>query len=224
MVIVVGYGYIMGVIEMTHKDRYKPDELDVKIMSRLQEECNVSIRKLSKILRIPSSTIQRRIANLQEKGIIMGHRAVLNKEYLGYLTIFSLVKVATGFVKDEGGYLENFTEEKIKNRYRVEPEFHFITDSENGLKANPWEFVLDVFSSLTPKSYGDDIAAIQIIYALHGRFDVLVKVIGTDQKICGKYIEDKIAIIPGITGIESFTVFDVKKDDDRVPFVVKPEG
>jgi hypothetical protein len=89
------------------------------------------------------------------------------------------------------------------------------------LKANPWEFVLDVFSSLTPKKYGEDIAAIQIIYALHGRFDVLVKVIGTDQKICGKYIEDKIAIIPGITGIESFTVFDVKKDDDRLPFVVE---
>jgi DNA-binding Lrp family transcriptional regulator len=204
---------------MTRKKRYKPDELDHKIMSRLQEKSNVSIRKLGKILGIPSSTAQRRVANLQERGIIMGHRAVLNKEYLGYITIFSLAKVATGFVKDEGGYLENFAEENIKKRYRTEPEFHFITDTQSELKANPWEFVLDVFSSLTPKSYGDDIAAIQIIYALHGRYDVLVKVVGTDQKICGKYIEDKIAIIPGITGIESFTVFDVKKDDDRLPFI-----
>lgn len=206
---------------MTRKERYVPDEIDIKILSKLQEEGNTSIRQLGKRLGIPSSTVQRRISNLHKKGIIRGYHAALNKEYLGFITIFSLVKVGTGFLKDEAGYLENFAETEMKDRYKIEPEFHFITDSETDIKANPWEFVLDVFSSLTPKSYGGDIAAIQIIYALHGRYDVLVKVIGTDQKICGKYIEDKIAIIPGITGIESFTVFDVKKDDDRLPFVVE---
>lgn len=200
--------------------KYEPDELDIKIMSRLQEESNLSVRQLAKKLGIPTSTVQRRIVNLNKKGIIKGYRAILHKEYLGYVTLFSLVKVATGFIKDEGGYLKNFAEGKIKEKYKVEPKFFFIVDSGSKLKANPWEFVLDVFSSLTPKSYEKDIAAIQVIYALHGRFDVLVKVVGTDQKICGKYIEDKVAIIPGITGIESFTVFDVKKDDDRLPFVI----
>jgi Lrp/AsnC family transcriptional regulator len=209
---------------MVQKDRYKPDELDIKIMSRLQEECNLSIRQLGKILKISTSTVQRRMTNLHEKGIIKGCRAVLDKEYLGYVTLFSLIKVAAGFIKDEGGYLENFAEKEMKRRYEVEHKFFFIVDSNTKLKANPWEFVLDVFSSLTPKSYGEDIAAIQIIYALHGRFDILVKVIGTDLKICGKYIEDKVAIIPGITGIESFTVFDVKKDDDRLPFISEIEG
>jgi Lrp/AsnC family leucine-responsive transcriptional regulator len=204
--------------EMLQK-KYEPDELDIKIMSRLQEESNLSVRQLAKKLNIPSSTVQRRIVNLNKKGIIKSYRAILHKEYLGYVTLFSLVKVATGFIKDEGGYLKNFAEEEIKEKYKVEPKFFFIVDSGSKLKANPWEFVLDVFSSLTPKSYEKDIAAIQVIYALHGRFDVLVKVVGTDQKICGKYIEDKVAIIPGITGIESFTVFDVKKDDDRLPFV-----
>lgn len=210
---------IKRVIGMNQKIRYEPDELDIKIMSRLQEECNVSIRQLGKILGIPTSTVQRRMTNLHEKGIIKGCRGVLNKEYLGYVNIFSLIKVTTGFVKDEGGYLENFAEEEIKNRYQVEPKFFFVIDTKDNLKANPWEFVLSVFSSLTPKTYGEDIASVQTIYALHGRFDVLVKVVGTDQKICGKYIEDKITIIPGITDIESFTVFDVKKDDDRLPFV-----
>ncbi|MEE9151071.1 MAG: Lrp/AsnC family transcriptional regulator [Thermoplasmata archaeon] len=204
---------------MMQKDRYKPDELDIKIMSRFQEECNVSIRQLGKMLGVSTSTVQRRMTNLYEKGIIKGCRAILDKEYLGYVTIFSLIKVAAGFVKDEGGYIENFAEEEIKTRYEVEHQFWFITDTATKLKANPWEFVLDVFSSLIPKAYGEDIAAIQIIYALHGRFDILVKVVGTDQKICGKYIEDKIAIIPGITTIESFTVFDVKKDEDRLPFL-----
>lgn len=208
---------------MMQKDRYKPDELDTKIMSKLQEECNLSIRQLGKRLKIPASTVQRRMSNLHEKGIIKGYHAVLDKEYLGYVTLFTLIKVAAGFIKDEGGYLESFAEKEMKRRYEVEPKFFFIVDSNTKLKANPWEFVLDVFSSLTPKSYGEDIAAIQIIYALHGRFDILVKVIGTDQKICGKYIEDKVAIIPGITGIESFAVFDVKKDDDRLPFVFETE-
>jgi DNA-binding Lrp family transcriptional regulator len=202
---------------------YIPDELDIIIMSALQDECNLSIRELGKKLRIPASTVQRRVTNLTEKGIIKGYRAILDKEYLGYVNLFSLIKVAAGFVKDEGGYIENFAEEEIKNRYQIEPKFYFIVDSETKLKANPWEFVLDVFSSLTPKEYGEDIAAIQIIYALHGRFDILVKVIGSDQKICGKYIEDKVAVIPGITGIESFTVFDVKKDDERLPFVSESE-
>jgi len=204
---------------MMKQERYKLDDLDLRILSKLQEEGNVSTRQLGKVLGIPTSTTQRRITNLHKKGIIKGYHAIVNKEYLGYVTLFSLIKVGTGFVKDEGGYIENFAEEEIKNLYEVESKLHFVVDAESKLKANPWEFVLDVFSSLTPKSYGEDVASIQIIYALHGRFDILVKIVGTDQKICGKYIEDKIAIIPGITGIESFTVFDVKKDDDRLPFV-----
>jgi DNA-binding Lrp family transcriptional regulator len=199
--------------------KYNPDALDIKIMSVLQEKCNISVRKLAKKLEIPLSTVQRRITNLQELGILRGCRAVVNKEYLGYITLFSLVKVTTGFLKDEGGYLESFSEGKTKDRYGVESNHYFILDKNTNLKANPWEFVLDVLSSLTSKEYGNDIAAVQIIYALHGRYDILLKIIGTDQKICGKYIEDKIAIIPGITGIESFTVFDVKKDEARVPFI-----
>lgn len=204
---------------MKSDSKYVPDSLDVKIMSVLQEKCNVSVRKLAKKLGIPTSTAQRRIANLQDLGIIRGCRAVINKEYLGYITLFSLVKVTTGFLKDEGGYLDSFSEEEIKDRYDVESNHYFIMDRNSKLKANPWEFVLDVLSSLTPKGYGNEIAAVQIIYALHGRYDILLKIIGTDQKICGKYIEDKIAIIPGITGVESFTVFDVKKDEARVPFL-----
>ncbi|UCE75138.1 MAG: Lrp/AsnC family transcriptional regulator [Methanomassiliicoccales archaeon] len=209
---------------MSDKEGYEPDELDIKILSELQERCNISIRKLANKLDIPTSTIQRRIVNLQEKEIIKGCRAILNKDYLGYNNLFSLVKVTTGFIKDEGGYLESFAEDEIKERYDAGYEFRFVVDNRNGLKANPWEFVLDVFSSLTPKPYGKDIASIQIIYAIHGRYDILVKVVGTDQKICGKYIEDKIAIIPGITGIETLTVFDVKKDDDRVPFLMEYQG
>jgi DNA-binding Lrp family transcriptional regulator len=204
---------------MVDKEEYVPDELDFKIMTVLQKECNISIRKLSKMLNIPTSTVQRRIVNLNDTGIIKGCHAVLNKDYLGYITIFSLLKVTTGFIKDEGGYLENFSEGNIIKRYEVEPQHYFIVDKSTKLNANPWEFVLEVFGSLTPKAYDKNVAAIQVIYALHGQYDVLVKVVGTDQKICGKYIEDKIAIIPGITGIESFTVFDVKKDEERLPFV-----
>jgi DNA-binding Lrp family transcriptional regulator len=206
---------------MIGKNRYKPDEVDIRILAMMQEDCNVSIRKLSSKIGIPSSTVQRRMVNLQKRGIIRACRAVLDKEYLGYITIFSLVKVATGFVKDEGGYIENFAEDMVRESYEVEPGRFFVVDRKRKVKANPWEFVLDVFSSLGPRTYGEDIAAIQIIYALHGRYDILVKVTGTDQRICGKYIEDSLAIIPGITGIESFTVFDVKKDDDRVPFAME---
>lgn len=203
---------------MAQKWLYEPDEIDIRILSKLQEECNVSVRKLAKCLGIPTSTVQRRIANLNDKGIIQGCHAVINKEYLGYSSLFSFVNVTTGFIKDEAGYIEKFAEVDIRERYKVEPDFHFIVDSETGLKANPWEFVLDVFSSLTPKAYGEDIAAVQIIYALHGRVDILLKVVGTDQKILGRYIEDKVSIIPGITGVESLTVFDVRKDEIRLPF------
>jgi DNA-binding Lrp family transcriptional regulator len=208
---------------MAQKWLYEPDELDIRILSKLQEECNISVRKLGKCLGIPTSTVQRRIANLNEKGILQGCHAIINKEYLGYSSIFSFVNVTTGFIKDEAGYIEKFAEEEIKEKYKVEPDFRFIVDAETGLKANPWEFVLDVITSLTPKAYGEDIAGIQIIYALHGRIDVLVKVVGTDQKILGRYIEDKVSIIPGITGVESLTVFDVRKDEIRLPFLIDLE-
>jgi DNA-binding Lrp family transcriptional regulator len=208
---------------MAQKRLYEPDEIDIRILSKLQEECNVSIRKLAKCLGIPTSTVQRRIANLNDKGIIQGCRAIINKEYLGYSSLFSFVNVTTGFIKDEAGYIEKFAEEEITAKYRVEPDFRFIVDAETGLKANPWEFVLDVFSSLTPKAYGEDIAGVQIIYALHGRVDILLKVVGTDQKILGRYIEDKVSIIPGITGVESLTVFNVRKDEIRLPFRIDLE-
>ncbi|UCF09020.1 MAG: Lrp/AsnC family transcriptional regulator [Thermoplasmata archaeon] len=205
------------------KDRYLPDELDKRIMSQLQRDCNTSIRQLSARLDIPTSTVQRRIANLHGKGIIKGYQAMLDRESLGYSTIFSLVKVATGFIKDDGGYVKKFAEEEIRGQYEVEPKQFFIMDRASKLMANPWEFVLNVFSSLKPRSYGEDIAAVQVVYALYGRFDVLMKVVGTDQKILGRYLEDKVSIIPGITNIETFTVFDVLKDDKRLPFAEEVE-
>ena len=79
--------------EMVQKERYIPDELDIRIMSRLQNDSNISVRQLAKSLNIPTSTTQRRVANLYEKGIIKGCSADLDKEYLGYSTVFTLVKV-----------------------------------------------------------------------------------------------------------------------------------
>jgi len=73
------------------------DELDLKILNILQENCRRSLDEISKELNIPKSTIYYRIKKLESIGVIEGYYAKVNPKILGhdYFTI-TLVKAKYG--------------------------------------------------------------------------------------------------------------------------------
>jgi DNA-binding Lrp family transcriptional regulator len=65
------------------------DKIDIEILKILQDNCRLSLKKISLKLGMPRTTIHYRIKKLEEEGIIQGYYAKLNPTKLGkdYTTI-----------------------------------------------------------------------------------------------------------------------------------------
>lgn len=59
------------------------DEIDIKILSVLEENARISNKELSRRLGIPDSTVRDRIRSLEEDGVILGYRTLLDHKKLG---------------------------------------------------------------------------------------------------------------------------------------------
>ncbi len=73
----------------------KLDSKDVEILKILQENCRLTAKKISDMLRIPISTVYAKIKRMEQSKIILGYKAVLNASKLGIgTTAFILASVA----------------------------------------------------------------------------------------------------------------------------------
>ena len=69
------------------------DEIDKRILEKLQKNARTSYSKIAKELNLSESTIHHRIKRLKEMGIIKGFVTLLEPEKLGYgVTAFVLLK------------------------------------------------------------------------------------------------------------------------------------
>ncbi len=76
------------------------DDMDLKILNLLQDNCKLSYRKLGTILGISGVNVASRIKTLEEKGVLRGYMVTLDPIKLGYdLTAILYIQV-------EGGFLE----------------------------------------------------------------------------------------------------------------------
>ncbi|MBM5805995.1 MAG: Lrp/AsnC family transcriptional regulator [Candidatus Verstraetearchaeota archaeon] len=71
------------------KGEVKLDDLDLKIVHRLQNNCMIHCETIASELKIPASTLRYRIKQLEKNGIIEGYYAKVNPLKLGkdYLTV-----------------------------------------------------------------------------------------------------------------------------------------
>lgn len=81
------------------------DKIDLQLLSILQEDCHLSLRKLAGKMRISGVMAASRIKNLEDKGILKGYTAILDPVKLG----FDLTAVI--FIQTEGGYLKDLENE-----------------------------------------------------------------------------------------------------------------
>ena len=67
------------------------DELDMKILGDLMQNCRVSYQELSRRYGISANAIRRRILNLEESGEISGYSLLLAAEMLGVNRILGIL-------------------------------------------------------------------------------------------------------------------------------------
>jgi len=86
----------------------KIDDVDLRILSLLQEDCRLSFNKIANKLGISVGTAFNHIKSLEKKGIIKGYTAIVDSDKLGYsLTVVIMIQA-------EGTYLTDIENEIAK--------------------------------------------------------------------------------------------------------------
>ena len=77
------------------------DNVDLQLLRMLQEDCQLSIRKIADKIGISGVMASARIADLESKGVLKGYTAVLDPVKLGYdLTAIIFIQTESGCVDD----------------------------------------------------------------------------------------------------------------------------
>jgi len=68
---------------LSREEPYQPDEVDLKIISLLQEDSRMSFNKIASKLRISVGTVYNRVKSLESRGIIKGYTVMVVPAKLG---------------------------------------------------------------------------------------------------------------------------------------------
>ena len=79
---------------MNNTSPHFSDDLDLRILSSLNEDARMSYREIAKKLDVASGTVYNRIKKMTDNGIIKGYIPLLDHRKLGYdLTVLILIQV-----------------------------------------------------------------------------------------------------------------------------------
>jgi DNA-binding Lrp family transcriptional regulator len=77
------------------------EEIDLRILSLLQEDCRLSFNKIARKLGISVGTAFNHVKNLEKKGVINGYTLMLDSGKLGYnLTVIVMIQAEGSFLAD----------------------------------------------------------------------------------------------------------------------------
>ena len=97
-----------GVLKLERNRLKKIDELDLRILSLLQEDCRLSFNKIANKLGVSVGTAFNHVKSLEKIGVLKGYTAVLDSSKLGYsLTVIIMIQA-------EGTYLTDVENEIAK--------------------------------------------------------------------------------------------------------------
>lgn len=79
----------------------KINDVDIRILSLLQEDCRVSFNKIARKLGISVGTAFNHVKSLEKRGILRGYTAVLDSDKLGYsLTAIIMIQAEGAHLTD----------------------------------------------------------------------------------------------------------------------------
>ncbi len=93
------------------------DEIDYRILMRLQEDARLSNAALAKEVGLTVSTVHERVKKLEKKGVIKGYVAIVNAEALGK-PITAFIRISVGATTES--YLES--KNRVMNVCLAEPD------------------------------------------------------------------------------------------------------
>ena len=98
----------LGSVKLETTTLEKIDELDLRILSVLQEDCRLSFNKIANKLNVSVGTAFNHVKSLEKKGVLKGYTAVLDSSKLGYnLNVVIMIQA-------EGTYLSEVENEIAK--------------------------------------------------------------------------------------------------------------
>lgn len=108
-----------------HSTLINLNDLDLKLISILQDDCRKSCRKIGKMIGLSGTLVAKRIQNLEKKGFLKGYSVITNPIELGY----DLTGII--YIQAEAGYLDTVELElaKLSNIiivYEVTGDFDLI--------------------------------------------------------------------------------------------------
>lgn len=72
----------------------KLDEFDVRILRVLKQDGRISVQALSEIVQLSPSPVARRLARLEQSGVVSGYAALIDEAHLGFgVSVFVSVKL-----------------------------------------------------------------------------------------------------------------------------------
>jgi len=120
------------------------DEVDRKILMALQADGKKTLQELSEELGRPKTTLAARIRKLEEEGVILGYKAVVNPFALGYkLLAFVLVSVRRGAAA-ESKPLQQAVAEKVLQECNGEGGMPFAEEAY--IITGPYDLLFKVWA------------------------------------------------------------------------------
>jgi Lrp/AsnC family leucine-responsive transcriptional regulator len=121
------------------------DEMEHKLVMLLQADGKKTLQELSMELGRPKTTIAARIKKLENEGVIMGYKAVVNPFALGYrLLAFVLVSVRRGAAAKESKPLQQEVAEKVLADCNGEREMPFVEEAY--IITGPYDLLFKVWA------------------------------------------------------------------------------
>ena len=102
---------------------YEIDELDSKIITKLQEDGRKSFREIAKEVDSTAVTVINRVEKMEEKGIIKGYTADIDYRKLGYHVVAGIELVV------KGEHLQEI-QEKLNNHKNVTAIYKITGDTD----------------------------------------------------------------------------------------------
>jgi Lrp/AsnC family leucine-responsive transcriptional regulator len=105
----------------------KLDKKDLKILSIIQKNCQLTSREIAKKIGSPITTVFSKIKRMEKIGIIKGYRAIVDPNKLGFSTTAFILASVSYTIKNENGGL---SQRDIANEIAKFPEvqeIHIIT-------------------------------------------------------------------------------------------------
>ncbi|MEL9990047.1 MAG: Lrp/AsnC family transcriptional regulator [Thermoproteus sp.] len=120
------------------------DEIDKKLLELLQIDGKKTLQELAEAVNRPKTTIASRIKRLEEKGYIMGYKALVNPFLLGYQVLaFVMASVRRGEVKGEKPLQEQLAE-KILADCSGKSDLPFVEEAY--IITGPYDLLLKVWA------------------------------------------------------------------------------